>query len=162
MVAEGQGVPPDALEAAGLFRRAFPRLETACASGMAQVCVLVGSMVDKGQGAPADPARALYLYRRACEGGVAGGCFAAGTKLESADPAGAAILYRRACDGRSAAGCSALGVLLARGKGGVPADPEQARALQKRACDAGFAPACRRLAEPSSPPSIDPASPPPP
>ena len=86
MVAEGQGVPRDALQAMGLFRRALPRLEKACEAGAAAVCVRVGSMIDQGQGAPADPARALFLYRRACDTGVAGGCTAAGAKLETTDP----------------------------------------------------------------------------
>ena len=89
--------------------------EGACATGMAEPCGRLGSLLRVGHGVGKDARRALALLTRACNAGWAFACGELGLLLREggpgvpADGERARAMLRRACDGGDAPSCATAG-----------------------------------------------------
>lgn len=129
--------------------QARQRLETDCASGVAQSCYLFGVAVENGLGVAADMAVSLRLYEQACGGNVARACYRQGQLLDAGpaawrDPVQADELYRQACKGNEPRACFDLAKKLAPAQGSVSDSVAQ---LYERGCSGDYLPSCTALAK---------------
>ena len=141
--AEGVGVPPNLVGAAGLAQQS-------CGAGDMLGCAVLGYLHLTGRGARRDEARGIELFGAACDAKVGIACAnlalchleGIGTEV---DPARAFELNERACSLGVLKGCTALAWQLGAGVG-VAKDEGASVAHLRAACDGGYGPACTELA----------------
>jgi len=131
---------------------------TACSSGDALACNLVGLFAHDGRaGAQPDRSEAARNYRQACDLGAGIGCYNLSHMLRSGDGMAADIpgadallsrtheLYKKSCAAGGLTWCTNLAGLVQRGEGRDP-DQDQAYNLYADTCERGEPLACLELA----------------
>lgn len=139
MYENAEGVPPDPMAAAIMYRRACPEKVSACRR-------LASMMVDHKVAGDADVAEDLERACDAHDSDAMKSCNAVARMYDSGagvplDDKHAARLYRRACDGHLNVACFNLSLMYRRGEG-VARDVDEADALRERSCEGSSARRC--------------------
>lgn len=135
----GNGLPKNAIAAAGLFKQA-------CDAGSASGCFELARQQWQGLGVARDRESAALLLRKACEGRHDEACMAGLlsrltlTGDQSLSPDELSQL-RQACERRNEQVCTLLGLIRLRGWG-LPADTRQALEQWQNSCRSGSSVAC--------------------
>jgi TPR repeat protein len=134
--AQGQGVPPDDMQAAFWYRKAAEQ-------GDAKAQYLLGDLYIDGVGVPNDETQAVFWYRKGVEQNDAEAQDALGDMYDSGrgvsrDYAEAALWYRKAAEQDNADAQDSLGNLYYMGQG-VPQDDAQAATWFRKAAWQGAA-----------------------
>jgi TPR repeat protein len=140
MLARGDGVAADFVQAKTYLRRACPELDWGGSSGDPGACAFMGEAYEAGTfGFARDPAHALEIYEERCQRWPGSAmCAMAAAKYEPGgvaprDPDRASALYLRGCDYGTGDGVACVKAAPAV----VRADPKQGLAMYRRACFAG-------------------------
>jgi len=139
--AEGQGIPPNATRAAGIFERT-------CERGSSTACLHLGLLRIAGQGGSTDAIEGARLLEHACESGELLGCFELGSLYRHGTgvPRNVELaieLWNRACQGGMQRACDEMP---GRAEAALPSRASEVHRTLARRCDEGNLVPCMELA----------------